>query len=179
MNSREIEKLKDALSAFGGEFTFGSRLRYIRSLRQITQKRLGIVCGFPENDAAKRIRQYENGERYPKEQLIRVISEELRISPQMLTLKSTDVQATLFISVLWADIFNDINIFPATKDYTFLNDNINMIDTRVESNVPGIVANSESPIYGWLESLCHKYSQYEKGIISFDALRDWELSWKP
>ena len=43
----------------------GERIRFIRNLRGMTQKYLGIEIGFPEKTADIRMAQYESGTRSP------------------------------------------------------------------------------------------------------------------
>ena len=44
----------------------GSNIRHIRELRGLTQKELGMKCGFSANTADVRIRQYEADKMVPK-----------------------------------------------------------------------------------------------------------------
>jgi transcriptional regulator with XRE-family HTH domain len=44
----------------------GERIKYIRNLKNFTQKYLGQLIGFPEKTADIRIAQYESGTRTPK-----------------------------------------------------------------------------------------------------------------
>ena len=62
----------------------GERIRYIRNLRGMTQKSLGMAVGFDDNTADVRMAQYESGTRTPKEKLINDISATLNVSPQAL-----------------------------------------------------------------------------------------------
>jgi len=68
----------------------GERIRYIRNLRGMTQKRLGMVVGFDEKTADVRIAQYESGTRAPKEKLTAGIAHALDVSPQALDLPNID-----------------------------------------------------------------------------------------
>lgn len=68
----------------------GERIRYIRNLRGMTQKYLGMMIGFDENAADVRIAQYESGKRTPKEKMIADIAGALGVSPQALTLPDID-----------------------------------------------------------------------------------------
>jgi len=54
------------------------RIKRVREFRTVTQKDLGIALGFPENSAAVRIAQYENGSRVPKKETAQAISEKLQ-----------------------------------------------------------------------------------------------------
>ena len=64
----------------------GERIRYIRNLRGMTQKYLGLLIGFDENAADVRIAQYESGKRTPKENVVAAIAHSLEVSPQALDL---------------------------------------------------------------------------------------------
>lgn len=76
------------------------RIRFIRNLRGITQKALGISAGLPEKTADIRIAQYESGVRVPKQELTSQIADVLGISPNALNVpdidSSTGVMHTLF-----------------------------------------------------------------------------------
>jgi len=68
----------------------GGRIRYIRNLRGMTQKYLGMAVGFDEKTADVRMAQYESGTRTPKEKLIADISNVLEVRPQALDVPDID-----------------------------------------------------------------------------------------
>ena len=68
----------------------GERIRFLRTLRRMTQKELGLAAGFPEKNASIRMAQYENGTRTPKVELTAVLAEILKVSPQALTVPDID-----------------------------------------------------------------------------------------
>lgn len=78
----------------------GERIRFIRNLRGITQKALGISAGLTEKTADNRIAQYESGVRVPKQELTSQIADVLGISPNALNVPDIDsctgVMHTLF-----------------------------------------------------------------------------------
>jgi len=63
----------------------GERIRYIRNLRGMTQKYLGMAIGFNEKTAEVRMAQYEAGARTPKEKMIADFAHFLEVSPRALT----------------------------------------------------------------------------------------------
>ncbi len=63
----------------------GERIRFIRNLRGMTQKYLGIQVGFPEKTADIRMAQYESGTRTPKADLTNTLAEVLEVSQQALS----------------------------------------------------------------------------------------------
>lgn len=68
----------------------GERIRFIRNIRGMTQKYLGMLVGFHENAADVRIAQYESGARTPKEKMIADIANALGVCPQALNLPDID-----------------------------------------------------------------------------------------
>ena len=78
----------------------GERIRFIRNLRGITQKQLGIAVGFPEKTADIRMAQYESGSRSPKEDLTEKLTEVLDVSPAALNVPDIEsyvgIMHTLF-----------------------------------------------------------------------------------
>lgn len=68
----------------------GERIRYIRNLRGMTQKYLGMAIGFTEKTADVRMAQYESGSRTPKEKMIEDLANVLEVCPQALTIPDID-----------------------------------------------------------------------------------------
>jgi len=68
----------------------GERIRYIRNLRNMTQKWLGMAIGFDEKTADVRMAQYESGTRTPKENYVADIANALEVSPKALDLPDID-----------------------------------------------------------------------------------------
>jgi len=68
----------------------GERIRYIRNLRGMTQKWLGMAIGFDEKTADVRMAQYESGTRTPKENYVTDIAKALDVSPKALDLPDID-----------------------------------------------------------------------------------------
>ena len=62
----------------------GERIRFIRNLRGMTQKYLGMKVGFPERGADVRMTQYETGTRTPKADMTAALANELDVSPMAL-----------------------------------------------------------------------------------------------
>ena len=69
----------------------GEKIRFIRNLRGMTQKYLGIQVGFPEKTADIRMAQYESGTRTPKADLTNTLAEVLEVSSQ--TLSVPDIES--------------------------------------------------------------------------------------
>ena len=78
----------------------GERIRFIRNLRGMTQKWLGMAVGFPEKTADIRMAQYESGTRTPKSDLTNKLAEVLEVAPAALDIPNIEnyngVMHTLF-----------------------------------------------------------------------------------
>ena len=61
----------------------GERIRFIRNLRGMTQKYLGVQVGLSERTADIRMAQYESGARTPKEDLTNSLAQVLDVSPKL------------------------------------------------------------------------------------------------
>ena len=68
----------------------GERIRFIRNLRGMTQKYLGMAIGFTEKTADVRMAQYESGARTPKENMIADLANVLDVRPQALAVPNID-----------------------------------------------------------------------------------------
>lgn len=68
----------------------GERIRFIRHLKGMTQKWLGIAVGFPEKTADIRLAQYEAGTRSPKADLTSKLAKVLEVSPEALAVPNID-----------------------------------------------------------------------------------------
>ena len=67
----------------------GERIHFIRSLRGMTQKYLGMMVGFSEKTADVRMAQYETGARTPKADLTAELARVLDVSPSYVGLMHT------------------------------------------------------------------------------------------
>lgn len=68
----------------------GERIKFIRNLRSMTQKHLGMSIGFCENTADVRIAQYESGTRTPKANITQLLATALDVIPQALNIPDID-----------------------------------------------------------------------------------------
>lgn len=68
----------------------GERIRFIRNLRCMTQKYLGMSVGFSERTADIRMAQYESGTRTPKAGLTDTLASALEVSPLALNVPDID-----------------------------------------------------------------------------------------
>lgn len=78
----------------------GERIRFMRNLKGMTQKQLGMQVGFSEKTADIRMAQYESGTRTPEEELTKALAYVLGVSPMALSVPDIEsyfgVMHTLF-----------------------------------------------------------------------------------
>jgi transcriptional regulator with XRE-family HTH domain len=77
----------------------GERIRFIRNLRGMTQKYLGMSIGFSEKTADVRMAQYESGARTPKENMTADLANVLDVRPQALAVPDIDTDIGLMHTV--------------------------------------------------------------------------------
>lgn len=68
----------------------GERIRFMRNIRNMTQKWLGQQVGFDEKNADVRMAQYESGTRKPKADLTNALAHVLDVSPSALDVPDID-----------------------------------------------------------------------------------------
>ena len=83
--------------------TYGDRLKFIRTFRQMTQKELGNACNFGKNGHLF-IAQYENGTRTPKPDRNRCIAEALGVNPKVLMWDAEMPHEDIVFQLCWAYI---------------------------------------------------------------------------
>lgn len=70
--------------------SIGSRLKYFRTLKGLTQKQLGVAIGIAEATAEARVGQYEIEYRTPKDDYIINLAKVLEVSPSAITAPNID-----------------------------------------------------------------------------------------
>ncbi len=108
----------------------GERIRYLRNLRGMTQKWLGMVIGFDEKTADVRMAQYESGTRTPKGRLISDLANALDVSTRALTVPDIDTDIGLMHTLFALEDLYGIKInsiegelcltLDKSKGYTYL-----------------------------------------------------------
>lgn len=70
--------------ALGGDHMLGERIREARKAAHLTQKQLGIMCGYKECTAEKTIQYWEYDKRDPPVEMLRPLCKALGISLEQL-----------------------------------------------------------------------------------------------
>ena len=140
----------------------GERIRFIRNLRGMTQKWLGIAVGFPEKSADVRLAQYETGTRTPKEDLVKSLAHILDVSP--LALSVPDIDSNFGLMHTFFTLEDIYGIKPSLKDNEVT---LHFSNTRMLN--PDLL----QMIYSWAEQT----EKYNAGEISKDEYDKWRYNY--
>lgn len=140
----------------------GERIRFIRNLRGMTQKYLGMAIGFDVRTADIRMAQYESGTRTPKDTMVHTIAHALEVSPQALTVP---------------DIDTDIGLM-----HTFftLEDRYGLKITRIDGKVcltPDINHPNYHSIFEHLNSWNKEAEKLKSGEITEEDYNTWRYTY--
>lgn len=167
--------------------TIGSRIKKIREFRKLSQKELGIKCGFNETNADVRIRQYESDKKIPREENLKILSRVLGISNSVL-MPSTPIEE-LIETLFWAEeIFGDFDLFSfRTINEAPKNEfdpgwkydaNYNKYDReRLISNVTIGIATQNAAINDCLKDWLKEKNKLELGDITAEEYFEWKINW--
>ena len=141
----------------------GERIRFIRNLRGMTQKYLGLAAGFDERTADVRVAQYESGTRTPKDSMINSLAVALGISPEALTVPDIDsyicVMHTLF----------------ALEDLYGLR--IKNLDGELCITLDKFNSPSFSTMFDMFSTWQKEYDKFKRGEITKDEYDDWRYNY--
>ena len=90
--------------------TMGKKIKYYRTLRGLTQKQLGILCGFAPPSADVRISQYENNVKAPRPNAILQLSKALSIDRSALSDITINDEASIMRMLFYLDRIVGLNI---------------------------------------------------------------------
>lgn len=144
---------------------YGKRLKYIRELRGITQKELGIKVGFEDNQADIRISQYEKGHRNPKDPLLVSLADTLEIVPEALKVPNIDSP----IGVIHT-------LFALEDFYQF---KVKNIDGTIYISLCGDTDIKQKLLAVNLRLWNRKFEELERGEISKAKYDEWRYNYLP
>lgn len=167
--------------------TIGFRIRKIRNFRDITQKELGIKCGYSEESADVCIRQYENDKKIPRDDKLRIISETLGISYSVFkpeSIKHEFIQNLFWFEEMFGDIdvfpFEIINIKPETNpefdwEYKAIYNRAN--EGRMISDIPIGLNFNDYEINEYIRGWMKKKQELQNGLITEEQYFEWKINW--
>lgn len=94
----------------------GSRLKFFRNLRRMTQKQLGLQAGYPNSSADIRIAQYETDSRAPKPKIVNRFAEILNVAPEALNIPNINTCVGLAHTLFLLEDLYGITIYKKNKN---------------------------------------------------------------
>lgn len=141
----------------------GERIRFIRNLRGMTQKYLGMAVGFPDRTADIRMAQYESGTRTPKADLTDSLASALEVSPLALNVPDIDSYYGLMHTLF------------AIEDLYGLQ--IGEIDGEVCLRLNKSSGTSYLNMFDMLSAWQHEAEKFRKGEITKEEYDAWRYNY--
>ena len=165
----------------GFSMTQGERIKLIRELRNMTQKELGVACGFPEGSADVRIRQYESNKKAPKKDTLNEIADVLKVHVYSImpyeTSNATDTLETLF----WLETLGIIDLFKMNtenepdQDWVFKGSYNDY--NYINYNAPIGIAVKYNLVNEFMQEWYQRYTEFHNEEITKKQYMNWKLNW--
>ena len=161
--------------------TQGERIKYIRTSRKMTQKQLGLLCGFSESTADVRIRQYESNTKAPKQDTLMLIAEALKVS--YISIKNYDLGAAedILETLFWLDTQNGIDLFPlqpkSPKDGSWEYSGSYNEPEYTHSHLPFGIVIQYGLVNDFLAEWSLRKTELQEGAITPDQYNNWKWNW--
>lgn len=149
----------------------GERIRFIRNLRGMTQKWLGIAVGFPEKTADIRMAQYESGTRTPKEDLVKTLSGVLEVSPFALSVPDIDSEQGLMHTLFALEDLYGLRIESNDGEVRLRLDNGKAASASLSEMLRAWAEQAEKYKSG--EITKEEYDQWRYNYPKFDTTGQW------
>ncbi len=141
----------------------GERIRFIRNLRGMTQKYLGMAIGFDEKTADVRMAQYESGTRTPKEKLVSDLANAMDVSPKALDVPEIDSHIGLMHTLF------------ALEDLYGLK--INSIDGELCLTLDKTNGSTYLSMFDMFNAWSHEAKKLNHGKITKQEYDDWRYNY--
>lgn len=144
--------------------SIGERIRFIRNLRGMTQKYLGIAAGFDEKTADVRMAQYEAGTRTPKGNLVNSLAAALEISPEALTVPNIDSDIGVMHTLFALEDLYGLKI-------KIIDGEICLALDKSKGTTPYL------SMYDMFSTWQKEYDKFKRGEITKDEYDDWRYNY--
>lgn len=141
----------------------GERIKFIRNLRGMTQKYLGMIVGFDKKSADVRIAQYESDTRKPKEKLINDLANALEVSPHALTVPNIDSYIDLMHTLFTLEDLYGIKI--------------NTIDDQLCLTLDNENSTTHLSMFELFSAWQKESEKLKSGIITKEEYDDWRYNY--
>lgn len=141
----------------------GERIRFIRNLRGMTQKYLGMSIGFDEKTADVRMAQYESGTRTPKEKLVFDLANAMDVSPKALDVPEIDSHIGLMHTLFALEDLYGIKI--------------NSIDSELCLTLDKTNGSTYISMFDMLNAWQHEAEKLKRGEITKQEYDNWRYNY--
>ncbi len=150
----------------------GERIKFIRNLRGMTQKQLGIATGFSEKTADIRMAQYESGSRTPKADFTKTVAGVLDVSPLALTVPDIDTDLGFIHTLFTVEDLQGIRVEKTDNEvYLIFDGNRPTTNQNVFSMLTAWAEQAEKYRNG--EITKEDYDQWRYNYPKFDTTQKW------
>ena len=140
----------------------GKRIKYIRSLRGLTQKELGEALGFKGKTSDVRVAQYESETRVPKDDMLSMIADTLHVHPKALSVPDIDTYTGLIHTLFALEDIYGVKISANGSSYSI------SFDASIST---------QQGLYDALEAWHKQSVQLENGKISKQEYDEWRYNY--
>ena len=112
---------------------FSDKIRFYRTLNNLSRKELGIKAGFSNTTAAIRISQYENGQNYPKAEIMSKLAAALNIDISALENTPITTQSGLIHTLFDLEGIYDLRITKNHNSFSITFNDLAAKDRRLHS----------------------------------------------
>jgi len=161
--------------------TQGQRIRFVREFRHMTQKELGLACGFPDASADVRIRQYESDHKSPKKDALEAMANALHVSVHALdnykTFNATDTLENLF----WMETFGLLELFKLEEvrepEEDWVVKGTYNEPNYLQYSAPIGITIKYNSVNEFMQEWYKRYVEYHENEITRDQYTNWKLNW--
>lgn len=141
--------------------SIGDKIKYLRKIRNMTQKELGIAVGFDEKNADIRIAQYEAGTRTPKPELIEKFAKALNAHVlSLMNERTQDPVMNMVFDIIDMEERAKVTLHP------------------IEDNNSKYAISIDSTFFNnFLEEFVSIRKELTDGTISYEEFIDWKVNW--
>lgn len=151
----------------------GERIRFLRNLRGMTQRHLGMAVGFSEKTADVRIAQYETGTRTPKAEGIAALAQALAVSPQALTVPDIDSDLGLMHTLFALEDLRGLRISEHKEELCLC------LDRCLDKCPDKGTRPADHDLIKMLTAWRHQAARLEAGEITKEQYDQWRYGYSP
>jgi len=171
--------------------SFGSKLKYVRVFRGLTQRALGVLMGYEEKSADVRIRHYEIGINIPRKPILSMLADVLDVNVINFHVEETGSLEHVMQILFWLDEINPSTFNPIQLEKVPRKKGLMMNPEHDESDLTVKYHDSDywpanAPMAIWFDSIAlnsyvqewmERKRELQAKLITRDEYFEWKLNW--